>query len=602
MPSITYDRWEVGMDRRKGRGVSDANKLWNLKNAYINTGWVPQKRPGSTKIKTLSGGETGTVGLVPYDGSLHVFHGTAQNSVAAGGGIGFTMHMLPHPGGAAVTLDKIHDYEIFNGYIYVAGEYSNGDIYHHYLQDLTAWQASTAYSSGDRVEPTTPNGFVYECLTGGTSDASEPTWSTTVGGTTTETGGSAVTWLTKTKAVSDEPTTRQNSYAYTVGDQIILSAANFKNYTYECTGAGTSAAAEPTATTVFPDTIGATSTVQDGTVTWQNKGVTCYNGKSIQRAASKIFSLDTDNVPFSATAIPTDWITSADAGSLPTGIQSQGSEEPLALGRYNQLLVVFAIDNIQTWSVDPDPTLMLLDEIVPNMGTVYPKSVGNVSGDVYFLSSLDTGYRSLSTLALTQNLADVDVGGPIDAYVQEQPAPTNEPFSVWFQGGGQYWCIRDDSIDVYTFSRTAKVSAWSHYEYPWTITDACELSGSMYLRAGSSNEEVFKVDKSVYTDDGTAIAVECEMNFQAMKKPGQSKLIIGADIVCVGSTTVDYRYDPDDATLLTESIVVSGDSRRGGMIPVDMVATEIAPRFRHEADEDWRLDLVNLYYEVLTTQ
>ena len=45
---------------------------------------------------------------------------------------------------------------------------------------LSAWQASTAYSLGDRVIPVTPNGYVYEITTAGTTDSGEPTWPTTL--------------------------------------------------------------------------------------------------------------------------------------------------------------------------------------------------------------------------------------------------------------------------------------------------------------------------------------------------------------------------------------------------------------------------------------
>jgi len=54
------------------------------------------------------------------------------------------------------------------------------------IRTASAWVASTAYSAGDEVEPTTANGFVYVCTTAGTSDASEPTWPTTVGDTVTD--------------------------------------------------------------------------------------------------------------------------------------------------------------------------------------------------------------------------------------------------------------------------------------------------------------------------------------------------------------------------------------------------------------------------------
>lgn len=58
----------------------------------------------------------------------------------------------------------------------------------------TAWQASTAYSLGDRVVPSTAAGYHYLCTTAGTSHAdTEPTWDTTEGGTTSD---GTVTWTT----------------------------------------------------------------------------------------------------------------------------------------------------------------------------------------------------------------------------------------------------------------------------------------------------------------------------------------------------------------------------------------------------------------------
>ena len=45
----------------------------------------------------------------------------------------------------------------------------------------TTWAASTAKSKGDIVTPTTPNGVYYYAKNGGTTDATEPTWSETNG-------------------------------------------------------------------------------------------------------------------------------------------------------------------------------------------------------------------------------------------------------------------------------------------------------------------------------------------------------------------------------------------------------------------------------------
>lgn len=58
---------------------------------------------------------------------------------------------------------------------------------------LLNWAVATAYSVGDTREPSTPNGYVYEVTTAGTSDATtEPTWPTTGIGSTISDG--TVTW------------------------------------------------------------------------------------------------------------------------------------------------------------------------------------------------------------------------------------------------------------------------------------------------------------------------------------------------------------------------------------------------------------------------
>ena len=55
------------------------------------------------------------------------------------------------------------------------------------------WVAETAYAEGDVTRPPTGNSFVYECVTGGTSGASEPPWGTTQDD---EFSDGTVTWKT----------------------------------------------------------------------------------------------------------------------------------------------------------------------------------------------------------------------------------------------------------------------------------------------------------------------------------------------------------------------------------------------------------------------
>ncbi len=57
---------------------------------------------------------------------------------------------------------------------------------------LSAWAATTSYSVGDIRRPTTWNNRIFECVVAGTSGGSEPSWDTTLGNETTDSG---VTWI-----------------------------------------------------------------------------------------------------------------------------------------------------------------------------------------------------------------------------------------------------------------------------------------------------------------------------------------------------------------------------------------------------------------------
>lgn len=50
-----------------------------------------------------------------------------------------------------------------------------GDLVDRFVR-FSSWTASTAYSVGDRVVPTTPNGRVYEARRAGTTASTEPDW------------------------------------------------------------------------------------------------------------------------------------------------------------------------------------------------------------------------------------------------------------------------------------------------------------------------------------------------------------------------------------------------------------------------------------------
>lgn len=61
------------------------------------------------------------------------------------------------------------------------------------------WAATTAYTYGKRVNPTSANGFIYTLVTPGTTGGTEPSWATAEGGFTTD---GTVVWMAQTKPIS----------------------------------------------------------------------------------------------------------------------------------------------------------------------------------------------------------------------------------------------------------------------------------------------------------------------------------------------------------------------------------------------------------------
>jgi hypothetical protein len=335
----------------------------------------------------------------------------------------------------------------------------------------------------------------------------------------------------------------------------------------------------------------------DGTAESYIADINCPDTAAVLKLASKVFAVSQDGatVKYCKTGAPRDWTTANDAGFLPTGLNARGDRSTNALGVYQSKLVALARDGAQVWTVDPDPTKMALDDMVENVGSSFPRSLATVAGDLYFLS--DFGFRSITTLQLVSKLADVDIGSPIDKLVRLKvrnlPAP---PRSVYYYGSGQYMCFIGDEVFVYSVSRTAKVAAWSRYVMPFAIDAVAELQGVLYLRSG---DNVYKFAEDVFTDDGAPYEAMLELPYMDFKLPGNLKQIYGADLVMDGECHFSIGFDVRDAAAVTDEVRVIGNTRGGGMIPIEICGTEFSLRFRNATSQPFQLDAVTIYFNDL---
>jgi hypothetical protein len=330
----------------------------------------------------------------------------------------------------------------------------------------------------------------------------------------------------------------------------------------------------------------------------------CPHGDSIAVATSRIFSIGNDVVRYCAAGSARDWTTADDAGFLSVSLQQDTSRSPTAVGTFESALVVMFEDGSQVWDVATDPTATELRSRHYGAGTVHPQSLAGFYRDLVFASPF--GVRSMSVQETVDRIDETDVGVPIDALVVPEQAAfaaggRRRVLGLWVQQLGQYWLIYDaggySRVFAYSFSRSSKLACWSDYTFPILITGVATLAGRVYVRSATS---LYELDPARYTDEGTPIAVDVQMAFQDATLPGVEKMFYGADYVFSGSPSVSYLYDPRDQLRETVPQLVTGDTRAGTMVPVEVTSAAIAPRFRHAADEPFTLDMATLYFHSLS--
>ena len=176
-----------GLNRQRTKGAALKDSLFDLLNGFVTTEKTVKIRPGTLLTDTLT---AGTKGLVHFDGGFHVFSNTSVAVPA-----GYTLHILKSPNDETFALTRIHFAEPFMGALYVSAEFSDGEIFHYWLQPASDWVADNPYAINETVQPTTPNGLVYKARR---TTGANPSW----------TAGTS-------RALNDviEPTT-ENSFQY----------------------------------------------------------------------------------------------------------------------------------------------------------------------------------------------------------------------------------------------------------------------------------------------------------------------------------------------------------------------------------------------------
>lgn len=186
----TLNVLKQGISRIREKGGADPSTLYDLLNGYVTIDGSVKSRPGTDIDTNLP---AGTKGLMVMDGAFLVFSNVPTTITDPA----YSAEVLVNPNDPTLAIKEIHFAAPFLGFPYVVAEFSNGSVWHYWLQKGKPWSATTFYTAGDIVEPTTPNGLAYRATRDGPA---LPSWAPNVA-----------------RAVSDkvEPTV-YNDYFYTV--------------------------------------------------------------------------------------------------------------------------------------------------------------------------------------------------------------------------------------------------------------------------------------------------------------------------------------------------------------------------------------------------
>jgi len=304
-------------------------------------------------------------------------------------------------------------------------------------------------------------------------------------------------------------------------------------------------------------------------------------------SAGKIFAEDDDIVRYCEVGDPRLWDGVQDAGFIATGNFTDNSTSVTALKPYLGSLIVMHNNTSLEWAIEPNPDNTALKTTILE-GSQEHRSLANVTGDLYFLS--EAGFRSIAVQSSTGNLADIDVGSVIDKLVA--PIVKTGAISIYNHKEGQFWCAVDGKVWVYSFSKTAKLSAWSYYEYAFTVDDMIMHNNEVIFRSG---DNIYKTDGSVYTDNGTDYEVVAELSQIDFKDNSALKQIHGFDVSQVGTCQAIFSMGIE-TQITTHTVTITGDFRDSQMIALPVIATHIQPKFINKDSNFWEMNLVNIMF------
>jgi len=338
-------------------------------------------------------------------------------------------------------------------------------------------------------------------------------------------------------------------------------------------------------------------------------------GKFAMTVGSKEYALSGPTMYFSKIGDPRAWqnpTTNTGAGFIDLSSYASGAEQLMSMALYQNNLAVFAMDSIQVWHPDSDPTKYSLVQVLYNTGTRSPHSVCQFGdNDIYYLD--ESGVRSLRARDSSNAAATSDIGVLVDPLVlaklhQVDMLDRASIFGLIEPVDGRFWLIMNDLIFVFSYFPGAKVSAWSTYipsipttdpdtgiesDVPFEISDAITFRRRIYVRSG---DKVY-----CYGGEGSEFVYDRtegmgQTPYLDGNAPGQDKDYCGLDVACDGVWEIDAYLDANNLEAADKVAVVEDSTFDFNRVGMTGRSTHVSLKFKSRSAKRAKVGSALIHY------
>ena len=301
-------------------------------------------------------------------------------------------------------------------------------------------------------------------------------------------------------------------------------------------------------------------------------------------------------VYFSALNDCTKWgIYDLGSGFIDMSNNFGGREDITACGVYQDKMVFFTSRSLQTWYMDPDPSMNRQVQVIENSGCIASDTVISIgSTDLIYLS--DNGIRSVRARESTDSAYTNDIGSAIDETIiaDIHEIENSNDFDLIANGSskntakcaidpidGRLMVIMADNTYVLSMFAGAGVTAWSTYDAIETKHASNLVQYKDRLYVSSYNQLGYNIycyggeDGQTYDN----CPVDVEMPYLDAAKPATIKEAKGVDMACEGQWTVYLGFDHTAPASRDEIAKVSQSTFAYGRIMATGYGTHFGPKF-----------------------